>query len=50
MKELQLTFGKDKEVKPSSKTWFYFWLQADADVEGVKLCLLKVNTLSAAVT
>jgi hypothetical protein len=49
MQEIELLFGKDKEIKPSSKGWFYFSLCAEASLEGVKLYLLKVNTLSTAV-
>ena len=49
IQELQLSFGKDKDVKPSTKTWFHFWMQADADIDNLKMCLLRVNTLSAAV-
>ena len=47
--ELQLGFAKDKPTKGSGKTWFYFYLKAEAEVPLLKVCLLKVNTLSVAV-
>lgn len=45
--EVQITFGKDKDVKPSSKTWFYFSLIASQDT-ALKLQLQATNTLTTA--
>ena len=44
-----IVFGKDKEFKPSSKTWFYFSLYSDTTIELLKLYFMKVNVLTTAV-
>jgi len=44
-----LQFGKDKDIKPSNKTWFYFSISGTYNYLPVKLYLQKTNTLSVAV-
>lgn len=44
-----MQFGKDKDIKPSNKTWFYFSISGTYNYLPVKLYLQKTNTLSVAV-
>lgn len=49
MQEIQLQFGKDKDVKPSSKCWFHFSISGSYTYLPVKLHLQRTNTLSIVV-
>lgn len=49
MQEIQLQFGKDKDIKPSSKCWFHFSISGSYSYLPVKLHLQRTNSLNIVV-
>ena len=47
--EIQLLFGKDKDIKGNAKCWFHFSISGNYTYLPLKLHLLKTNSLNMVV-
>lgn len=45
MQEVVISMGRDKDNKPSTKTWFYFSVEGQHEDISMKLLVDKANVL-----